>query len=214
MQMTKEQFADAQNEPTDFAKMDAAAALEARVSENSRFAGDSKLYVQFFTRPVRDEVLTAKAKRPMFTDTEYVKIMIPGDKQNINIRPATDEDKVRFALIYEKFKKGASQNVGTPLTQVGFLTASLVEELRYFNIVTVEQLAGAPDSAAQNFLGLADLKDKAKKYLTISEDQTADAQKNTIAELQAQVKTLLSRSITPEVAPADQPPIAALKRHK
>lgn len=213
MLMSKEQFEETQLEPTDFSKMDAALALEERVSGNPRFAGDSRLFVQFFSKPVRNEILTAQAKRPMFQDTDYVKIMVPGDKQNINVRPATDEDKVRFAVQFEKYRKGVSQNVGTPLTEVGFVTASLIEELKYFHIVTVEQLAAAPDSAAQNFLGLTDLKEKAKKYLALGDESRAGEQQKQIEALQAQVQALLA--VRPEAAgPSDAPPLAALKRHK
>ena len=62
----------------------------------------------------------------------------------IPTRPARQLDKARFARQYQAFKAGKEdQQSGTPLNVVPFMTPAKAEEYKFFNIATVEQLAGA-----------------------------------------------------------------------
>lgn len=190
-QYSQADFAKIQTEETDFNKLDAMMDLQERVSDNVRFAGDSKLYAQFFSKPVKNLFLSEEAKRPIYENTDYVKIMIPGDKLNINIRPATDEDKFRFTRQYQAYLKNASQETGTPLSQVPFLNEAQVEELKFFHITSVEALANLNDNIAQKFMGMQSFKQKAQEYLKKASDTAGDTRDKQIAELQAQVAELL-----------------------
>ena len=69
--------------------------------------------------------------------------MVPGDKCSIVDRPASAEDKARFPKHYAAFQGNNEDLVqGTPLETWPQLTRSQVEEMRYFHVRTVEQLAG------------------------------------------------------------------------
>jgi len=164
---------------------------------------DKKLYVQFYVRAHLDQGKTAEAGRPIYYDREYVRIIAPGDKTNIVDRPVRDLDRTRFPQHYARFKQGMTeQTVGTPLTVVGWLTPAQIEELAYFKIKTVEQLAYVADSVASKMAGLQGLKQKASAFLEAAKGQapltkmqaeleSRDAQ---IAALMARLETLEANS--------------------
>ena len=54
--------------------------------------------------------------------------------------------------------------VGTPLKVAPFLTEAHIEELAYFKIRTIEQLANLSDTN-MTFMGAREMSDAAKKYL-------------------------------------------------
>jgi hypothetical protein len=143
-----------------------------------RYVGDENLLVKFFTKPRFIQSKSNDAGRPIFEDTHYVQIMQPGNKDSIIIRPATSMDKNRFAEHYKKFLAREDQEAieGTLLSEWMGVTRSQVEELKFLNIVTVEQLAAVTDSNAQNVMGISMLKTKAQAYLEKSKDEhTAQA---------------------------------------
>lgn len=128
-------------------------------------SGDERLYVVFTLHPVQDPERTAAEGRPIFMDAEYVQIQAPGDRDVIH-RPATDRDRQRFPKQYAAFKAGTAEAViGTPLSAVPWLTRAQVEELGYFGVKSVEQLAGMADAHAQRFTGIQALKARAKDFL-------------------------------------------------
>lgn len=134
--------------------------------------GDERLHVQFYIHPKQNAAKSAAEGRPIFEDREYVRIVVPGDKDNIIERPANDIDRARFARQYDAFKRGASSEAvtGTPLSMWPQVTRAQVEELAYFKIHTVEQLAEISDGNAQNFLGMNSLRQKAKDFLAAAKD--------------------------------------------
>ena len=170
--------------PTDFSRL-----ADAVTEDQPRYAFDSRLYVQFYLRPI---MLTAESEiqgRPIFKDVEHVRIMIPGDKLSIVDRIASPDDKQRFAAHYEKFKAGqANEVVGTRLEIVPWMTRSKVEEYKFFGIHTVEQLADASDSVGQKFPGFQADKVKAKNFL-----EATTGTSGRVAELEKQVHELLAR---------------------
>ena len=177
---------------------------EQAIGNAGRFAKDDSLYVRFYSHPKQDPVKSAEEGRPIFNDTEYVSIMVPGDKTSIIERPARDMDRQRFAKHYAAFKNDAEEVLeGTPLAAWPGLTRSQVEELRYFNIRTVEQLATVSDSHAQKFMGINTLRNKAQAYIEAaagnaatdkmaleleSRDNEITALKQAVEELQALAK--------------------------
>lgn len=129
---------------------------------------DKKLHVRFFMNPVEQTAESIKNGRRVFADTEYIEIMIPGDKQTVIRRQVFDADRRRFPQQYARFKQGmADQTVGTPLSELTFITAAKVKEYEFFNIRTVEQLASTADSskAGQSMMGFQSDKQKAEAFL-------------------------------------------------
>jgi len=97
-----------------------------------------------FTRP--NPARSEKEGRPQFDDVEMVEILIPGDRLNSPHQIVGETHKKRWPKQYAAFQeKREAPTEGTPLDQLPGITGSRVEELRYFHIRTIEQLAGMPD---------------------------------------------------------------------
>jgi len=155
-------------------------------SQQARYAMDSKLYVQFYLRPILMQTESDIAGRPIYADVAHVRIIVPGDKLSIIDRIASPDDKARFATHWAKFEAGGSQEVvGTRLEAVPWMTRSKVEEYKFFGIVTVEQLAEASDQVGQKFPGFHQDRDRSKKFLEASSGVNAR-----ITELEAKLAEL------------------------
>lgn len=146
---------------------------------NARYAGDSKLFVVFFNHPRRDEAKTLKEGRPMFNDEVYVRIMVPGDKDSIVVRPARDTDKGRFAKQFAAFEQGEGEiHDGTPLKAWPMITRAQCEELKFFGVYTVENLADLADVHVQKFMGVGMLKQQAQAFIQAAKDSAPLVQLN------------------------------------
>lgn len=151
--------------------------------EHDRHRGDENLYVKFFSHPQQDKEKTLSEGRPIFVDTEYVQIMVPGDKGNVVMRPVRPDDKHRFPKQYLAFSTDQEEILeGTPLDKWNFLSSAQVEELKYFNIRTVEQLATVSDGNSQKFMGIQILRQRAVEYVN------ATATDAPIAQLQEELE--------------------------
>ena len=138
---------------------------------NARFAGDDKLFVVFFLHPHKDEQKSLAEGRPIFKDQEYIRIMVPGDKDSIVIRPARDMDKMRFPKQYAAFQAGEAEvQEGTPLKAWPMVTRSQVEELKFFGVHTVEHLADLADVHVAKFMGMGSLKTKAQAFIQAAKE--------------------------------------------
>ena len=127
--------------------------------------GDEALSVVFHLQPEKDEKASLEAGRPIFADREYVAIQVRGERDRMD-RPANDSDRRRFRRQYEAFRSGNAEAVsGTPLSEWPAVSRSQVEELRYFKVCTVEQLAAMSDSALQNVGPLMALRQKARDWM-------------------------------------------------
>lgn len=137
---------------------------------DSREAGDKTVYVKFYVKPVRDEDASVAEGRPIYKDKEYIEIRVPGNQTNVVQRPVSDMDRRRFRTAYEKFKEGETeQTIGTPLTEVGWITRSQVEELSYLRIRTLEHLAEVGDDVCSRMPGMYKLKQRAQQAVAKSE---------------------------------------------
>jgi len=134
---------------------------------------DKNLLVKFFLKPRQDKEASEREGRPIFKDVEYVDIKIPGDRSGGACRPASDGDKRRFAEHYRRFKDRMSQDVneGTPLVEWPIISRSLCEELAFFHVRTIEQLANMSDSQTSKFMGLAQFREKAKQWLEYADKE-------------------------------------------
>jgi hypothetical protein len=134
------------------------------------------LHVQFYTHPLQNAARSLEEGRPSFTDTAYVMIMVPGDKDSVVRRPVRigggpKDDNVRFALEYQAFQANKEQPIeGTPLAEWPQITVSQIKELEYAGVRTVENLAGMADVKASQFMGLQDMKKKANDWITNTKD--------------------------------------------
>ena len=133
-----------------------------------RFRGDENLFVRFFVHPKLSSTKSAEEGRPIFDDREYIQIMQPGNKESIVMRPARDMDRQRFPKQYAAFKNNEGDYVsGTRLEEWPAISRSQAEELKYFNIRTVEQLVNMSDAQAQKLMGINALKTRAKAFLEV-----------------------------------------------
>jgi uncharacterized coiled-coil protein SlyX len=180
--------------PTDWSGVPDAPGLD-----ESRFAGDERLFVQFFRKPQLQSGLSQQEGRAIYKEVDYIRIMVPGDKLSIVERPVDSIDERRFADRYAKWKAGAGSAVeGTPLSSLPKMTPSKVEEYKFFNILTVEQLAEAADSVGQKFFSFQEDKRAAKAFIELAKGNAPIEKMNLelkerdakIEEMQAQIEAL------------------------
>ncbi len=151
--------------------------------QNARYAHDNKLFVTFFKHPREDKAASLKEGRPIYKDEDYVRIMVPGDKDSIIVRPARDMDKQRFAKQFAAYEQGESASMdGMPLKAWPMVTRGQVEELKYFGCHTVEQLADLADIHVQKFMGMGTLKEQAKAYIQSAKENAPLVQLNAAVE--------------------------------
>lgn len=152
---------------------------------------------------VQDMKASREANRPIFRDEEYVEIRIAGDRNYAPCFPALSMWKrvdgfdvsyaERWPDQYRKFKEGRDQTaIGTPLSELTFLTEAKRAELRALKIYTAEALAGL-EGRNLKALGMEanKLKSQAKAYLDKARG-SADVSRmaETIAMLQSQIDEL------------------------
>lgn len=151
-------------------------------------AGDEKLFVVFYMGVLRNEGKSIDEGRPIFDDTECVRIIIPGDKNSVIDRPATKADKARFSKQYGMFQAGAKEEEqvsGTRLTEWPFLTRAQVEEFKHIGIHTVEHIAGARDDICARVPGMHALKRHAEVWLGKAKTSAEAAKTSRLLEDQA-----------------------------
>lgn len=171
------------DEPSDFAQQD-----------ESRFAMDSKLYVEFYRKPVLQPGKSREAGRAVFEEVDYIRIHVPGDKHSVVERPVSEHDAQRFADRYAKWKAGQSEAVtGTPLSALPGMTPSKVEEYKFFKLVTVEQLAEANDNLGGKFMSFQQDKQRAKAFLEVAKNNAPIEKMNEeLAKRDAELEELRS----------------------
>lgn len=157
---------------------------------SARFQGDETLLVKFFKHPRLNDGKSKEEGRPIYEEVDYIQIMQPGNKDSIIIRPATDMDKNRFAEHYNRYTARQQEDYieGTLLEDWPGITRAMCEELRFFNVRTLEQLIAMSDTNAQGIMGINLLKDKAKSYL---EEADSNAAAQALADQKAENERLL-----------------------
>lgn len=155
-------------------------------------AGDDTLLVRFFIDAVEDGAASKREGRPIYKDVEWVDIRVPGSRDAV-IRPCRPEDYNRFPKHYDAFKRRIGKDseavVGTPLSTWPWhgMTRSRVEELKHFNVRTVEQLAGMSDGQGMKLMGFQQMKQAAIAYLETVKTTAP------IARLQAQLEQAIAK---------------------
>lgn len=145
---------------------------------------DEQLLVKFDVRSKQDITASQEAGRPIFRDVEYIDIRVPGSPDNV-CRPATARDKDRFPKHYAAFRNRIDDKEhveGTPLAEWPQVTRSQAEELAFFGIKTVEQLATVSDANGQGLMGFHGMKRRANEWLKAAKQGVQ------VSELQAELK--------------------------
>lgn len=138
---------------------------DAIYEDGQQYKDDSKLIVAFYTKPVRNNFKSDQEGRPIFEDREFIKIIIPGNR-DVTDAPVNDAYRQRFAAKYAAYKANKDQDVsGTPLSELSWMGASQVAEFNALNVRTVEQLVSLPDVTAQKFMGFSMLKERCERFL-------------------------------------------------
>lgn len=169
------------------------------------------LHVEFFVDPVKDEIKSKEAGRPIFADVEFCRITHVGSK-DFAVFPAHYPGKqtrdpvegitfISYAEYYHEaydfFKSGRSDAVsGTPLSEAPFLSEAERSELRALKIMTVEALASISDVVSKKIgMSAQGWKESAEAYIKRAQEgatdtrlaQINDALQKQIAELKAQL---------------------------
>jgi hypothetical protein len=195
---------------------------------NPEFAGavsnpDAALIVNFYVRPVQNIFQSSKIGRPIYEDTTYIKINVPGLKDMEVDRPAYEADKRRFPMQWQHFEnrtKGDAREIGTPLSEWQQLTRSQAEEFRALKFFTIESIANASDLNV-NALGMIGgmspyvLREKARAFLKAATDSALpqhqaeelakrDAEITMLKEQMAAIANRLNAAPQPAPVPAGQ----------
>lgn len=161
-------------------------------------AKDYRVEPRFHSKSVQLDFKSREAGRPIFEDQEFVTIVIPGLRTVMLDERVSDEHRTRWPEQYAAFKAGREAPLeGTPLREwpVGAMTASKADELAYFHIRTVEQLAALGDDKLQNLgMGSRELRERARVWLDVAKNGGAALEKMqaTIERLSADVARLTS----------------------
>lgn len=171
--------------------------------DESRFAADNQLYVEFFREPVLHPGRSKEAGRAVYEERDFVRIVARGDKTSVVVQPMDEMNLIRFGSRYENWKSGQGDAVtGTPLNALPSMTAAKVEEYKFFKIFTVEHLADANDQLGQKFMSFHSDKQSAKRFLEATkgnapvEAMNAELQKRDaeIENLKTMVEALQAQS--------------------
>lgn len=139
---------------------------------------NQSLVVPFFKSvPVENPAMSKAAGRPIFEDVDMVEVRIAGERNYTPTFPAhamwrrVDGEEItyaqRFADEYARFAAGKEQvAVGTPLSELPFLTEARRAELRACKVYTAEALASieGKNLAALGLTG-REMKNQAQAYL-------------------------------------------------
>lgn len=137
------------------------------------YGDDKGLLVEFMEDAVHLPYDSDKAGRAIYKATPFISIIFPGDKTKRTYRPASEDDKRRFALQWAAFEKGekAIEN-GTPITQWNYLSKSQALELKHMGFWTVELLANATDTAISGLIGGSAIRAQAQTFIAATKDDS------------------------------------------
>ena len=162
------------------------------------YDGDERLYVTFKTEPVLNPSASTKAGRPIYDDIDMITIHAPGSKLTSIVDHAKRYTQGRpiLAAKYRDWKSGQVEAAGgTPLENFPFLFTkpSMIAELKYRNIFTVEQLATLPDSGKQTIMGGHELSQKAADWIASTAANAADEEKEVLKKRLADMEVMIAK---------------------
>lgn len=141
--------------------------MDAVTPQNS---GENNLWIRFFMDAEQDMEASEAQGRPIFKESEFIEIRIPGNKDEIRVRPVRFADTQQFPRQYGAFKQGlADPVIGTPLDKIPFITKAQAAEFNALGVKTAEQLRDMADGNAQRIMGAQALKTKVANFLAAAE---------------------------------------------
>lgn len=149
-------------------------ALQAHFDPNKggmvEFGDDSRLFVKFETRSMLNPIKTQEQGCAVHDPVPYVHIQQPGER-DCTIRPATILDQRRFRAQWQQYMDGRTEDPsGTPLSLLFPNNPEIVDNLKYFRISSIQQLAGLNDTQVQNIgMGGMMFREKAVTYLSAAD---------------------------------------------
>ena len=188
----------------------------------AQYGDDSTTVAVFYPRSVEDGPASLAAGRKICRTEDYVKIHHPGERLNQIDRPATQQDKWRFARQWQQYQLNHTQVPdGTPVDLLFPNNPSVADNLRGVGVYTVEQLSELSAHGMDTIgMGGQEYVTKAKKYLAnankganfhqinaqmAEKDQQIKIQGQQIILLKQQVDGLIQRLSNPGAASL-QPP--------
>ncbi len=155
----------------------------------------------FYMEPV-ELIAQSKAEgRPVFRETEFVKVMLPGFK-DISVHKVRPEDIERWPEYYRKFKEGNNTEtiIGTPIKEWNGIRPSQAAACKTLNVLSVEALASLPDQALRK-LGpdCYELQKRARDFLSSANSSSR------ITELEKKLEEALNTIETLKVSPQVEP---------
>lgn len=159
-----------------------------------RFALDGNHHVVFREGTKYNLQKSEAQGRPVYDAVDRVKIISPGNKLGAIDRVARRSDIDRFPRQYEAYKRKQPQmHGGTPLKAWFAVSPAQIAELNYFEVHTVEQLAGISDDVITRMgPGYTDLRKRAAEWSTKvtadEKDSEVQALRKQLAELAAKVE--------------------------
>lgn len=166
------------------------------------FGDDSRLFVEFTSRAVPDEIASREMGRPISRQMDYIRIRQPGERDEI-MRPAHDGDRKRFARHWEAYQAGRQEAPdGTPLSILFPNNPEIVENLKYLKVFTVEQLAGLNDTQVQNVgMGARAWQQKAAEFLMLADNgKGLEALTAKVEQMANQITALTEKNTALETA--------------
>ena len=150
--------------------------------------------VMFYNRSVQNVAKTQENGRPYFEDKVYVRYFTPGEQRTqINDRPATSNDQMRWALQWQQFQQNKSQTVeGTPISVLYPDHPSIEAQCRAAGVFTVEQLASLSAHAIESVgMGAQAWVNYAAKYLEVAnKGVSASKMRHELDQRDGQIRTL------------------------
>jgi hypothetical protein len=156
---------------------------------NSNVKPAEQRYVRFHLVNQQNPEKSRAEGRPIFDAVEFIEILTPGDKDTIINRPVRPKlDPYLYPEKYVAFRRGQTQQSGTPLEIWGALPPERIAELAYFHIHTVDALADVADEKlAALGMSARSEREKARRYLAALKDAAP------VAELKAENDSLRKR---------------------
>jgi len=153
---------------------------------------DKMLAVKFYKKAVKNNFKSKEEGRNVFDNVDYISIIIPGDNTSKIDRPATDKDKQRFSIIWERYlNKESDLSNGLALELLPTLSPAQIENLKAYKIYTIEQLAGLQEGAILKINGARLMVQDANKFLE-GDSYTKNLEKE-VSELKEKLESLLEK---------------------
>lgn len=138
----------------------------------------SMVITSFLIEPMRNNYRSEQEGRDIYDDVVCIRKVVAGSRDEI-FRIATDEDKRENPKEWAAFQDRREDMVsGTPLSEWPPASASFAREMAYFNVKTVEQLAGLADGEAMKMgMGIQEKAVAARAWLQAANGNEAQIAK-------------------------------------